>query len=201
MWFVLIHCPGSHRLPVSESGSPGRQGACIYTPCYCRALHVALLVGVGGRGTCGIPRFIKSSSLHPRGKTPTPGACPYPEVGDGEGGEALTVPWAGADDPSHTHRTPLHVLVITLSRQEGGEGKRRPKGREGGPLPCCPACCVVSWRRSPSKTAPPQGSSWSTATLRLCVPNDKGLMSNLQQVPSQNTRGFCDGQGSAVGRE
>lgn len=61
-----------------------------------------------------------------------PWGCSHPRL---EG--TLTILGARADDLLHAHRTPVHVIVVALGGQEGGQGEGGPAGGEG--LPAGPA--------------------------------------------------------------
>lgn len=110
-------------------------------------------VGAGGEEEVGgIPRCVKWASAWGGGV-----------AGPAGDGEALTVPWAGADDVLYAHRAPVHILVVALSWQEGGERKRRPEEEREEPATPWPACPRPLEKEKPGPGAPPRGRVCSRA--------------------------------------
>ena len=109
---------------------------------------------LAGEGADEVGAFLNSKNWPvstPEVRPHLPGGLPIPRAGGWGTREALTVPWADAGDPSDAHRTPVHILVIALGRHEGGEGKRRPGGGDGGG---CHAGLLAVWSAGEGEALP-----------------------------------------------
>lgn len=107
---------------------------------------------------------------------------------------ALTVLRAAADDPLHAHRAPVHVFVVALSRQEAGEGERRPKGREREQLP--PGllggdsrCGPLEKERVPGAALLKTGLVWAAARLRFMLRAGEGWRPGPRVFPPSTAQG------------
>ncbi|XP_027437968.1 radial spoke head 1 homolog isoform X10 [Zalophus californianus] len=119
---------------------------------------------------------------------------------------SMRVTWACGLQPSELQRHGEYGAVMSQTAQEAGRREARGNaGLKNEREDPCQAGLPAVWPAGEGEALlrqPCLKAARGPQRHSGCVsPANKGLTSNLQQVPSRNTRGFCDGQESAVSRE